>query len=146
MPDSKSFDAATREMLKKQPDAKRGLRLMRQALAKGDARAAYALATWHLFGANGVEKDYRRAAELLTQAAEQNIPEALYDLAVSYGKGAGVRKSERRAYHLYVRAALWGDKQAIYEVGRCLFYGVGTKRDRRLADIWLARAEALGVS
>ena len=40
----------------------------------------------------------------------------------------------------------WGDKQSIYEVGRCMFYGIGTKRDRRLADAWLARAEALGVS
>ena len=77
---------------------------------------------------------------------KQNIPEALFDLAVSYEKGAGVRKSERKAYHLYVRAALWGDKQAIHEVGRCLFYGIGAKRDRRLADVWLARAEALGVS
>jgi|SRR6185312_12499561 len=146
MPASKSYDAATKEMLKKRPDAKRGLRLLRRAHAAGDARAAYALATWHLFGVHDIEKDYRRAAELLMEAAKQNIPEALYDLAVSYEKGAGIRKSERKAYHLYVRAALWGDKQAIYEVGRCLFYGIGAKRDRRLADVWLARAEALGVS
>jgi TPR repeat protein len=146
MPASKSYDAATKEMLKKRPDAKRGLQLLRRAHARGDARAAYALATWHLFGVHDVEKDYRRAAELLTQAAEQNIPEALYDLAVCYEKGDGVRKSERRAYRLYVRAALWGDKDSVHEVGRCLFYGIGTKRDRRLADIWLARAEALGVS
>jgi TPR repeat protein len=146
MPASKSYDAATKEMLKKRPDAKRGLRLLRHALGKGDMRAAYALATWHLFGVHGVEKDHRRAIELLKQAAEQNIPDALYDLAVCYEKGAGARKSEHKAFHLYVRAALWGDKQSVYEVGRCLFYGIGTRRDRRLADVWFARAEALGVS
>jgi len=142
---SRSYDTALKEMRKKRPDAKPGLRLLRHALAKGDARAAYALATWYLHGTH-FELDYRRAVVLLKQAAEQNIPDALYDLAVCYEKGEGIRKSEPKAYRLYLRGALWGDKQSIYEVGRCLFHGIGTRRDRRLADIWFARAEALGVS
>ena len=146
MPASKAYDAATKEMLKKRPDAKRGLRLLLQAMSAGDARAAYALGTWYLHGTELIKKDIRHAVVLLKQAAEQNVPDALFDLANCYEKGAGVRKSERQAYRLYVRAALWGDKQSVYEVGRCLFYGIGTKRDRRLADTWLARAEALGVS
>jgi uncharacterized protein len=83
---------------------------------------------------------------LLRQAAKENIPDALYDLAVSYEKGVGVRKSEKKAYELYVQAAVWGEKQSFHEVGRCLYYGIGAERDRRLALIWLDRAKSFGIS
>jgi len=143
MSETKPYDVALREMRKKSPDSKKALKLLQIALKKGDARAAYALGTWHLFGAH-VERNTRRAIELLSQAADANIPEALYDLGVCYEDGAGVRKSERKAYELYLRAAVWGDHQSVYEVGRCLFYGIGVQRNRTTARIWLSRAKSLG--
>ncbi|GEP52853.1 hypothetical protein RSO01_00190 [Reyranella soli] len=66
-----------------------------------------------------------KGTELLRQAAAENVPSALYDLAVSYEKGIGTKKNTRKAYELYLRAAIWGDKQSYHEVGRCLFYGIG---------------------
>jgi TPR repeat protein len=145
MIETKLVKAVRRELRKTKPNIAQALKELQRASDKGDASAAYALGTWHLHGKH-VKVDMRRGAVLLKQAAAANIPEALYDLAVCYEKGAGVRESEKKAYELYLRAALWGDRQSIYEVGRCLFYGIGADRNRRLARFWLTRAKSLGLS
>ncbi len=139
------YETALKEMRKKKPDAELGLKLLLQALKKGDMRAAYALATWHLHGTH-VEKDSRKAIALLKRAANENIPAALYDLAVAYEEGKITRKNEKKAYESYLKAAIWGDKQSIHEVGRCTYYGIGTSRNRRFANFWLDRARSLGRS
>ncbi len=82
---------------------------------------------------------------MLKKAADKGVAEAAYDLAISYEKGLGIGKSLPRAFEFYMRAALLGDAQSHYEVGRMYFYGIGVGRSRRLADAWLAKAEALGV-
>ena len=113
---------------------------------EGDARATYAFATWLLFGTRHCKKDLRTAAVLLKQAAEADIADAAYDLAVSYEGGNGVRKSLKAAFRYYVQAALLGDAQSHYEIGRMYFWGIGTARDRDMAELWLAKAEMLGVT
>ena len=142
---SRTYEAALREMRKKKPDTKRALKLLQQAMSKGDSTAAYALATWHLHGTH-VKKDMTKGVVLLRQAAEENVSEALFDLAVCYEKGAGARKNEKKAYELYLRAAIWGDRQSYYEVGRCLYYGVGVMRNKITANFWLDRAKSFGIS
>jgi len=92
-----------------------------------------------------VEKNIRKAVTLLRQAAKQNVPDALYDMALCYEKGTGVRKNLRLAMEYYLRAALEGDKQSVYEVGRCYYWGIGVDKDRRLSWICLDRAKALGI-
>ncbi|HJT92192.1 MAG TPA: hypothetical protein VJ777_09650 [Mycobacterium sp.] len=119
--------------------------LLMTAHEKGDARATYALATWYLHGTQFTKKSIAKATQMLKHAESENVPDAAYDLAVSFEKGAGVRKSAKQAFALYVKAALLGERQSVYEVGRMYYYGIGTGRDRRLAEIWLDRAEALGV-
>jgi TPR repeat protein len=52
--------------------------------------AMYALGTWYLHGKGDLVKlDLTRAIELIRAAAEAGNIEAMYDLAVSYDKGAG---------------------------------------------------------
>jgi TPR repeat protein len=119
--------------------------LLLAADKEGDARATYALATWFLFGNRYCKKDYHQAVRLLKQAAKANIREAAYDLAICFEKGRGARKSFKGAFRCYVQAALLGDVQSHFEVGRMCFHGIGTAKDRDLAEVWLARAEALGV-
>jgi TPR repeat protein len=144
MTGTKPYRLALQEMRTPKPDKAKAFELLTEALNKNDPYAAYAIATWYLFGVH-VRKNYAKGVGLLEIAAEKNIPSALFDLAVSCETGKGIKVNKKRAYELYVRAALWGDKQATYEVGRCLCYGIGTPRNLRFADIWLYRAETLGI-
>ncbi len=116
-------------------DAAMVVDLLRKADKEGDAEAAYALGTWHLFGKH-VPLDAKLAAQYLKRATDRNFPDAAYDLAVSYEKGVGVEKDPGRAFSLYMKAALLGDSQAMYEVGRCFYWGIGTEKDRDAARVW----------
>lgn len=81
----------------------------------------------------------------LRQAAKQGHPDALYDLAICYEKGAGTRKSEAKAAECYLAALLEGDEQSIYELGRCFYWGIGVQQNRRLARVLMAKAIKLGL-
>ncbi len=143
--DRSPYAKALREARKQQPDQARILRLLRQALRGGDARSAWALYTWSRDGIT-VPKDMRKAIQLVRVAADKDLPEALYDLAVHHERGLGVKKNLHLAFELYLRAALQGDADAIYEVGRCYHYGIGVARDRKTAKLWLDRADQLGAA
>ena len=111
---------------------------------ENDFRAAYAIATWYLHG-KFVKKDIKEGIKYLKIAAKNKIPLALYDLAISYEEGLGVKKNKRKAFKCYMKAVLEGEKQSIFEVGRCYYYGIGVKKDKKIADIWLEKAEELGL-
>lgn len=146
MVSSKDYELALREARRKRPNPSKAYQLLLRAHRKGDARAAYALGTWYLFGRKGVvEKNLSKAVALLRQAADAEHPDALYDLAVCYAKGVGVRRSDRKAVVLYLRAALRGEKQSAYELGRCYWHGAGVQRDRRVARVWLDYAEKFDI-
>jgi uncharacterized protein len=91
------------------------------------------------------KRSIRTAVALLREAAQRNVADALYDLAICYEEGTGVRKNVKKAVELYVRAALQGERQSIYEIGRCYHYGIGVAQDRSIARVWLDRAEEVGV-
>jgi hypothetical protein len=92
------------------------------------------------------ETNLRESVKLLRQAAESDIPDALYDLAICFEEGRGVRKNLDKAANLYLRAALHGHKQSVYEVGRCYYYGIGVEKNRATARTWLDLAEELGIA
>lgn len=145
MPDEKrKYEMALAEIKKESPDIPLVLALLNESIDEGSSEAAYALATWYLFG-NHVDRDWKKAVVLLKKASIKKHPSALYDLAVCYEEGKGVRKNRKEAFRLYLRAALRGDKQSFHEVGRCYYYGIGIEKDSVLADIWLERAEELGA-
>ncbi|AFT68826.1 Putative secreted protein with protein prenylyltransferase domain [Alloalcanivorax dieselolei B5] len=145
MSDAKEkYDRALSEANSDSPDISLVLELLNESMDEGCSDSAYALATWYLFG-NHVEKDWNKAAFLLKKASRDKHPSALYDLAVCYEEGKGVKQDEGEAFRLYLQAALRGDRQSFHEVGRCYYYGIGVDEDKTLADIWLERAEELGV-
>lgn len=119
--------------------------LLEKAHNNGDHRASYALATWHLYGYGGYSVDLKKAINMLKLATEFDIASAHFDLAVSYETGNGIRKNMKAAYRHFLAAALNGDNDAYAEVGRCLYHGIGVARDRKSAEIWLRRADVLGV-
>jgi TPR repeat protein len=141
----KSYETALRLATKSGKRSKKVYELLLAAASEGDLRATYALGTWYLFGTRFTKKDTRLAMTMLLKAANGGIPDAAHDVAVSYERGVGVRKSRRLAFEYNVRAALLGDAQSFYEVGRMYYHGIGTRKDRTIAEIWLAKAQKLGV-
>lgn len=141
---SDHYKIALQEISKKNPDTNKAFSELTKAMESGDGEATYALATWYLHGAY-VDKDLPRAIMLLNNAANKNVPSACFDLAIAYETSDGVPEDLEKAFKLYVKAALYGDEQSFHEVGRCYFHGIGTDEDKKLADIWLEKAESVGI-
>jgi len=142
---SRAYDQALKLAQARETPPRRAYDLLLKADAEGDLRATYALATWYLHGSPFTKVDRTKAVRLLRAAAAE-VSDAAYDLAVSYEKGAGARKSLPRAFQHYMQAALLGDSQAHHEVGRMYFHGLGVARNCRLAEMWLSKAESMGVT
>ena len=140
----KLYKKALTEASKDNPNIDMVLKLLNEAIKKGNPSASYALGTWFLHGTN-VEKDFKKAVTLLKKGADKNISSALFDLAVCYETGEGAKKDEKKAFECYLKAALEGDKQAYYEVGRCYYYGIGVTKDKKIGNVWLDKAQSLGI-
>jgi tetratricopeptide (TPR) repeat protein len=83
--------------------------IMRRAEAN-DAGAMYALASYYHHGRGGVLKDYARAMELYTRAAELGSSQAHYNLGIEYRQ----RGDSNKAKFHYETAAMAG-----HELARC---------------------------
>ena len=105
-----NYERALREMRGSDPDVSKATEWLLAASANADHRATYALGTWHLHGTH-FKRNLRKAIPLIRTAADNDVLDAIYDLAVCYEKGAGVRRSLKRAAELYLKAALGGEKQ-----------------------------------
>jgi len=128
------------------PQFEAALDVLKEAVAAGSPRAAYALASWYLPPGRVVETDIAEATRLLLIAAPFDIPEAHFALGLVYTNGeGGVAVDERAALEWFLRAAIRGDREAMYRVGVAYAYGDGVEADRKLADIWIDRSEELGL-
>ena len=139
------FQLALHENSKRNPDFKKMYDFFEKSYKQGNIKAAYALGTWYLHGYH-VKKNLKKAIKLIKNAANANVSEALYDLAVSYEIGKGSKKSSRLAFEYYLKSALYGDKQSLFEVGRCYFYGIGVSKNRRISKIWIEKAKNEGIT
>ncbi len=88
--------------------------------------------------------DYRTAAEIWRELAEQGHPEALLGLAGLYRFGAGVPQDLERAARLYERAAERGNADAQRILGDLYARGLGVPRSTVVAYTWLIVAAARG--
>jgi len=82
----------------------------------------------------------------MKEAADQNYPDALFDVGVSYEKGIPCVKNRKNAFLSYLKAAIRGDVDSMEEVGRCYFYGIGVRKNKELAHIWYDRFEEMQKS
>lgn len=94
---------------------------------------------------DGQAEVLERAFALLLEASDGGIARASYCIAYIYEAGIGRVTDLKSALRYYQKAALFGFDQAFYEVGRMYFYGLGVEVDEDLADIWLGKAESLGI-
>jgi len=129
---------------RKTPDFTSALHHLQKALGEGSPHAAWALGTWYLHG-HHVKKNKRHAVKLLKIAAAANIPEAHYDLGVSYETGDGTTQNYKRALFHYLASAIYGDAQGLRESGRFYWHGIGTEKNRKIARMMIEKSKTMGA-
>ena len=77
----------------------------------------------------GVEKDFGKAAEWFTKAAEQGNANAQNNLGMMYKKGLGVGKDFGKAVEWYTTAAEQGKANAQNNLGMMYKKGLGVEKD-----------------
>lgn len=92
----------------------------------GNAGAQFTLGM-HFISGEFFEQDYDTAFVLLSQAAGQELPQALTSLGMLYFYGHGCEKDESIAITLWSEAASRGDVQAIFNLGHSYQYGEGVR-------------------
>lgn len=105
-----------------------------KAAIKNDRDALYHLA---MILIRLEDKDWASIHTLLTKAAEQDHPNAAYNLAVMYQKGDGVQMNNEQAIYWYEKAAHAGLPNAQYNLGMIYFEGKLVKKDEQKAkELW----------
>ena len=112
-----------------------------------DAEEMYQKGVSFYLGNNGMAKDYEKAVEWFSKAAEQGNAKAMRRLGVCYKHGYGVEKDGVTAKEWYAKAipglqylAQLGDADAQYGLGACYDRGEGVMHDSGKAVEWYVEA------
>lgn len=128
----KRFYQSALRLMKQGGDEGEAYKLLVASLKERDARAAYALATWYLYG-RFLSVNKRRARDLLIIASNGGIADAAFDLAVMYERGDGIKKDTKKAARYYLRSFLLGNKDSGASVARLFYWGIGVEVNRGIA-------------
>jgi uncharacterized protein len=118
------------------------LKLRRIGVEKGYIPCIYKLGCSYYIG-DIVEKDYKKAFELMNKAAEQGCVYALNQVAQFYETGTGVEKNAKKAFEGYTKAAEQGLASAYCNLGKCYNYGTIMEKDKKKAFEFLTKAADL---
>ena len=118
---------------------------MREAAAKGDAAAQYAVAIRYADGI-GTKADPKEAAKWLERAAASGLAPAQYRFAAMYERGVGVDKDLDRARSWYAAAAEKGNVKAMHNLAVSVSGRDGGQPDYPLAVKWYGEAANHGLA
>ncbi len=116
--------------------------LLEQAVQRNHPLAAFNLAL--LLIPSDQFNDQARAAALLRQAANQEVPDAQYALAVLYRQGRGVGANDAEAATLLRRAVRNGHRDALVDLGIMTYNGEGVAKDEAAGAELLRQAAYRG--
>jgi TPR repeat protein len=116
-----------------------------QAAAEGgDSTAEFYLGCMYWYG-HLVAKDVAKASRYFRQAAQQDLKEAQFDLAVIYADPDSGLLNQKDAAVWYRQAAEQGLREAQYNLGLLLYRGSGVKADAAQGYEWIALAANQGL-
>ncbi|WP_158008006.1 peptidoglycan-binding protein [Methyloceanibacter superfactus] len=118
---------------------------MREAAAKGDAAAQYAIATRYAEGV-GTKADPKEAVKWLEPAAAAGLAPAQYSLAAMYERGLGVDADLGKARFWYAAAAAKGNVKAMHNLAVSVSGRDGGEPDYTLAVKWYREAAGYGLA
>lgn len=96
------------------------------------------LGTWYLAGKH-VKKNLKRALSYFQKAADEDVIEALYQLALHHESGIGTQQDTQEAYLLFVKAALNGHRPSAQKVAD--IHASKPKTNKNLATLWAQYAK-----
>jgi localization factor PodJL len=111
----------------------------------GNAEAQHDLAAIYTAGHGGVKQNFERAALWFREAADNNVPNARYNLGVLHHQGLGQERDLDRALYWYREAAKLNHAEAQYNLGIAHIEGIGTEYNPPLAAAFFERAANNGV-
>ena len=106
---------------------------------RGDHRAMYALGSMYAAG-QGVEKNYKKAFALFSEATKNGRIDATYKLGLMHEQGLGTKQNYKKAIRHYQKAAKKGYPLAQYRIGLMYEQGLGVKKNTINAYAWLVIA------
>ncbi len=117
---------------------------LRQAAARGDARAQFEVAAIYAEG-RAVTQDLKEAALWYQRAAAKGFAPAAYRLGNMYENGVGVDKNLEQAAMWYKLGAQAGNRMAMHNLASLLASGSLGKQRFAEAAQWFEKAAALGL-
>jgi TPR repeat protein len=129
---------------------KKVIQLHEKATKKNDAKSKYKLAVHYTHG-KGVEKDLKKALQLIRESAEQGYVKAQERLGEIYGIHFSVdpleslvKENDEKSYKWYKRAANSLSSYAMSKIAHAYVIGRGVKRNPKKAFTWYKRAAENG--
>lgn len=125
-------------------DAPEALKWYEKAAAQGDPQSAYIAALMYAENFD-IRPNETKAAVLMRQAAEGNIPAAQADYGLLVYQGAGVEPDAKRAAYWFERAATGGDREGQFLYAFTLAKGEGVEQSFEEAYYWLLKSGNSGI-
>ncbi|MEM7362259.1 MAG: tetratricopeptide repeat protein [Bacteroidota bacterium] len=98
------------------------------------------LGTWYLEGKH-VKKNLKRAISFFKKAADEDVIEAVYQLALHHQSGIGTPQDAQEAHRLFTKAALNGHPPSAQKVADIYASKPKTKKNKKLATLWAQYAK-----
>lgn len=117
--------------------------LMAGEAEKGNPTAMLTLGVMYERGI-GTPRNFIKAFEWYTKAANANMPEGYYNVGVCYEIGIGTSGDPVRAFQNFEKSAELGLSQGLYKLATLYFTGFGTSRNESWGVELLSRAAAAG--
>lgn len=114
-----------------------------EAARNGDIAAQNTIGVCYYNG-DGVEQDYKEAAEWFRKTAEKGNMTGQYNLGYLYDYGKGLEQDHEQALNWYMKAANQGHKNALNNLGVMYEFGRGVEKDYAQAAAWYKKAADKG--
>ncbi len=92
------------------------------------------------YNGRGVNKDYKKAFEYFSQAAQKGNLQAQYNLGIIYENGKGVKQDYQEAMKWYLKVAAQNYVKAQLNIAMIYKNGKGVKQDYKEAIRWFLKA------
>ncbi len=113
---------------------------------EGVPEAQHDMGAIYVSGHAQIKQDLKRAVLWFTEASDNGVANATYNLGVLYHKGLGVKKSLDKAMDYYLNAAQAGHREAQYNLAIANIEGVGTPYNPEKAKFYFEKAANQGVT
>lgn len=140
-----AYKAGLRQRIKADPNLVDIAKRIETRAFDGVPEAQHDMGAIYVSGHGSVKQDLRRAVLWFTEASNNGIANATYNLGVLHHRGLGMDKDLPRAMALYEKAADQGHGEAQYNLGIANIEGVGMKYNPQKAAEYFERAAQQGV-